>query len=66
LNIPVVQSFRSVNGEVPYSDVSSETALHIAAGYLNPQKSKVLLGILLAQGKNLTEISAAFAGSVDD
>ncbi|TGO51951.1 hypothetical protein BCON_0151g00250 [Botryotinia convoluta] len=63
LKIPIVQSTRAPNGEVPYSDVSSETALHIASGYLNPQKSKVLLGILLALEKNSTEISEAFAGS---
>ncbi|KAF7890015.1 uncharacterized protein EAF02_002430 [Botrytis sinoallii] len=63
LNIPIVQSTRAPNGEVPLSDVSSETALHIASGYLNPQKSKVLLGILLALEKNSTEISEAFAGS---
>ncbi|TGO55916.1 hypothetical protein BOTNAR_0234g00060 [Botryotinia narcissicola] len=63
LNIPIVQSTRAPNGEVPLSDISSETALHIASGYLNPQKSKVLLGILLALEKNSTEISDAFAGS---
>ncbi|TGO21062.1 hypothetical protein BPAE_0245g00120 [Botrytis paeoniae] len=63
LNIPIVQSTRAPNGEVPLSDISSETALHIASGYLNPQKSKVLLGILLALEKNSTEISEAFAGS---
>lgn len=63
LKIPVVQASRAQNGEVPYSDVSSETAMHIASGYLNPQKSKVLLSILLALDKNLTEISDAFAGS---
>ncbi|TGO33976.1 hypothetical protein BHYA_0218g00090 [Botrytis hyacinthi] len=63
LNIPIVQSTRASNGEVPLSDISSETALHIASGYLNPQKSKVLLGILLALEKNSTEISEAFAGS---
>ncbi|KAB8295326.1 hypothetical protein EYC80_007228 [Monilinia laxa] len=62
-NIPVVQSTRAPFGEVPLSDISSDTATHIASGYLNPQKSKVLLGILLALGKNITEISDAFSGS---
>lgn len=66
LQVPVVQSFRSVNGEVPLTDVSSTTASHIATGYLNPQKSRILLGLLLAHGKNLTEIATAFSGSVDD
>nr|UAJ75037.1 L-asparaginase [synthetic construct] len=64
LNIPIVQSSRAQNGEVPYSDISTETAMHIASGYLNPQKSKVLLSILLALDKNSTEISDAFSGSV--
>ncbi|KAF3765289.1 hypothetical protein M406DRAFT_60076 [Cryphonectria parasitica EP155] len=64
--IPVVQSFRTASGEVPLSDISSTTASHIASGYLNPQKSRILLGLLLAHGKNLTEIADAFSGSVDD
>ncbi|KAG4033898.1 hypothetical protein MFRU_004g03940 [Monilinia fructicola] len=62
-NIPIVQSTRAPFGEVPLSDISSDTATHIASGYLNPPKSKVLLGILLAEGKNITEISDAFSGS---
>ncbi|KAK4942889.1 hypothetical protein LTR10_017465 [Elasticomyces elasticus] len=66
LEIPIVQSFRTASGEVPLSDVSSTTASHIPSGYLNPQKSRILLGLLLAQGKNLTEIAAAFSPSVDD
>ncbi|KAI9647834.1 hypothetical protein NHQ30_004222 [Ciborinia camelliae] len=63
LNIPIVQSTRVENGEVPSSAIYSETAMRIASGYLNPQKSKVLLGILLALGKNPTEIRDAFSGS---
>ena len=66
LKIPVVQSFRTASGEVPLSDISSTTASHIASGYLNPQKSRILLGLLLAHGKNLTEIADVFAGSTDD
>ncbi|QSZ36746.1 hypothetical protein DSL72_006629 [Monilinia vaccinii-corymbosi] len=61
LNIPVVQSTRAPSGEVPLSDISSETAKHIASGYLNPPKSRVLLGILLALDKNIAEISDAFS-----
>ncbi|KAG0647559.1 L-asparagine amidohydrolase 1 [Hyphodiscus hymeniophilus] len=64
--IPIVQSTRAMSGEVPVSDVSSDSALHIASGYLNPMKSRILLGILLANGKNMTQISEAFAGSADD
>ncbi|PYH88939.1 L-asparaginase [Aspergillus ellipticus CBS 707.79] len=65
LEIPVVQSMRTVNGDVPLSDVSSDTATHIASGYLNPQKSRVLLGLLLAEGKNITEIAEVFALGTD-
>lgn len=62
-DIPVVQSTRAMSGEVPVTDISSTTATHIASGYLNPQKSRILLGLLLAQRKNITEISEAFAVS---
>lgn len=65
MEIPVVQSMRTVNGEVPLSDVSSDTATHIASGYLNPQKSRILLGLLLSQGKNITEIADVFALGTD-
>ncbi|CAD6444737.1 bc3f50b9-332b-4c8b-b272-0f414520cec8 [Sclerotinia trifoliorum] len=58
-NIPVIQSTRVQNGEVP--EFESETALRITSGYLNPQKSRVLLGILLALDKNITEIKDAFS-----
>ncbi|EXJ88747.1 L-asparaginase [Capronia coronata CBS 617.96] len=66
LKVPVVQSTRANSGEVPLSDIGSTTASHIASGFLDPQKSRILLGLLLAQGKNLTEISAVFHGSTDD
>ncbi|RFU28477.1 hypothetical protein B7463_g7856, partial [Scytalidium lignicola] len=65
-NIPVVQSTRAMSGEVPLSDIGSGSPLHIASGFLNPMKSRILLGILLAHGKNLTEIADAFAGSTAD
>jgi L-asparaginase len=51
-NVPVVQSMRINSGEVPLRDVSSQTAIHIASGYLDPEKSRILLGLLLAEGKN--------------
>lgn len=66
LQVPVVQSMRTNAGEVPLSDVSSDTATHIGSGFLDPQKSRILLGLLLAVGKNLTDIGAAFALSRDD
>ncbi|KAH9222652.1 L-asparaginase [Leptodontidium sp. 2 PMI_412] len=62
-NIPIVQSTRAMSGEVPTTGVASDTALHIASGYLNPMKSRILLGLLLAHGKNMNEIAEAFAPS---
>jgi L-asparaginase len=55
--IPVVASTRTGNGEVPSSDESAQ----IASGYLNPAKSRILLGLLLAEGKSVQEIHEAFA-----
>ncbi len=55
-----------MSGEVPISDISSTTALHTAAEYLNPMKSRILLGLLLTHGKNVTEIADAFVGSTAD
>ncbi|PKY00418.1 L-asparaginase [Aspergillus campestris IBT 28561] len=60
-SIPVVQSFRTGSGEVPYAEIASTSSTHIASGYLNPQKSRILLGLLLAEKKSLTEIAGAFA-----
>ncbi len=64
-DIPIVQSTRAMSGEVPSSGVASESALHIASGYLNPMKSRILLGLLLAHGKNITEVADAFAPSTN-
>jgi len=54
-----------MSGEVPTSDVSSDTALHIASGYLNLMKSRILLGILLAHWNYITEIADTFPGSMN-
>ncbi|KAB8233533.1 asparaginase ahrA [Aspergillus alliaceus] len=56
-NIPIVASTRTGNGEVPSSDETTQ----IASGYLNPAKSRILLGLLLAEGKSVEEINEAFA-----
>ncbi|KAE8318627.1 Asparaginase/glutaminase [Aspergillus transmontanensis] len=55
-NIPIVASTRTGNGEVPTSAESSQ----IASGYLNPAKTRVLLGLLLAQGRSVEEVRAVF------
>jgi L-asparaginase len=46
--LPVVQRMRTNSGEVPLSDVSGQTAMHIASGCHNPEKSRILLDLLLA------------------
>ncbi|KAE8150309.1 Asparaginase/glutaminase [Aspergillus avenaceus] len=56
-DIPVVISTRTGNGEVPSSDETSA----IASGYLNPAKTRILLGLLLAEGKSLDDVKDAFA-----
>ncbi|KAL6231854.1 hypothetical protein BDW75DRAFT_32045 [Aspergillus navahoensis] len=54
--IPIVQSTRTGNGEVPYSAEGG-----ISSGFLNPAKSRILLGLLLAEGtKGVNEIRAVF------
>ncbi|KAL3439035.1 Asparaginase/glutaminase [Aspergillus tetrazonus] len=54
--VPIVQSTRTGNGEVPYSAEGG-----ISSGFLNPAKSRILLGLLLAQGgKGVEEIRAVF------
>lgn len=63
--IPVVRGSRATNGEVPSSSIASKTAMHIASGYLNPMKSRILLALLLAHGKNIGEIRDAFAPSTN-
>ncbi|KAL4872710.1 hypothetical protein BDV12DRAFT_125186 [Aspergillus spectabilis] len=52
---PVVRSTRTGSGEVPYSDSGS-----IASGFLNPPKARILLGLLLAKGKEFEEIREVF------
>lgn len=61
--IPIVQSYRTNAGEVPLSDVSSTTATHIGSGFYTPQKSRILLGLLLATDNSFADISSAFAQS---
>ncbi|KAJ5357302.1 hypothetical protein N7541_004460 [Penicillium brevicompactum] len=60
-NIPVVLSHRTVNGEVPTADIMGDNAkTQIASGMYNPQQSRVLLGLLLAEKKDLKEIREVF------
>ncbi|KAL2849118.1 Asparaginase/glutaminase [Aspergillus pseudoustus] len=55
---PIVRSTRSPSGEVPFSESGADG---ISSGYLNPQKARVLLGLLLAKGKSFSDILEVFA-----
>jgi L-asparaginase len=39
------------SGEVPVSDISSQTAMHIASSYLDPKKSRIMLGFAARSGE---------------
>lgn len=50
-----------MNGEVPTADLTGANAeTKIASGMFNPQQSRVLLGLLLAEKKGLKEIREVF------
>ncbi|KAJ5770605.1 uncharacterized protein N7511_002656 [Penicillium nucicola] len=60
-DIPVVLSHRTVNGEVPTADITGENSkTQIASGLFNPQQSRILVGLLLAEGKKVQEIRKVF------
>lgn len=60
-HIPIVLSHRTVNGEVPTADITGDSAkTRIASGMYNPQHARVLLGLLLAEGKKFEEIRTIF------
>ncbi|KAL4915660.1 Asparaginase/glutaminase [Aspergillus aurantiobrunneus] len=58
--IPVVLSHRTVNGEVPTATVTDNKKTQIASGIFNPQQARVMLGLLLAEGKGFEEIRKIF------
>jgi len=50
-----------VNGEVPTADITGDSAkTRIASGMYNPQQARVLLGLLLAEGKKFEDIRTIF------
>jgi L-asparaginase len=55
--LPMVASHRSPDGFVP----SADEDFAIASGFLNPQKSRVLLQLALTVGYGYEEIKNAFA-----
>ena len=58
--IPVVRSTRTGSGAVTTAALSYEKEGFLASGCLNPQKTRILLQLLLAAGKTQAEIAAAF------
>ncbi|CUM53183.1 unnamed protein product [Debaryomyces tyrocola] len=70
-NIPIIYSKRSMDGMVPVgslpniSNDKGETVEYnnaIASGYLNPQKSRILLQLCLSDGMEINEIKRVFKG----
>ncbi|KAH7064979.1 L-asparaginase [Macrophomina phaseolina] len=56
---PVVVSRRTVDGFVPKEDVDAPA---VAAGWLNPQKARILLQVAVDAGLGVEEIRAVFDG----
>lgn len=53
--IPIVQSTRAMSGEVPTSDVSSDSALHSMASWASNVKLRILLANLINSRKWVLE-----------
>lgn len=60
-NFPVVYSKRAMDGMVPTGSLP-DFPNAIAAGYLNPQKARILLQLCLYSDFSLNEIKAVFRG----
>ncbi|KAL6946634.1 L-asparaginase 1 [Hanseniaspora osmophila] len=61
LEIPVIYSKRSMDGMVPIVNVPNSINC-IASGYLNPEKSRILLQLCLYSQYSLKEIRESFNG----
>lgn len=59
---PIVYSKRSMDGMIPLAALPSSEANLIASGYLNPEKSRILLQLCLASGYSMDEIRLVFRG----
>lgn len=61
--IPVVYSKRSMDGMVPRGGMPSKNSSHlIASGYLNPQKTRILLQLCLNDEMCIEDIRRVFRG----
>lgn len=72
-NIPVVYSKRTQDGMVPKAslpktfrstttDLDTPFETNVASGYINPQKSRILLQLCLNDGMGIEQIKACFKG----
>ncbi|SCU84865.1 LAMI_0C09208g1_1 [Lachancea mirantina] len=66
VGIPVVYSKRSMDGMVPRANLPKPLPEKeynvIASGYLNPEKSRILLRLCLAEKHSISEIKEVFSG----
>ncbi|PSK41106.1 hypothetical protein C7M61_000778 [Candidozyma pseudohaemuli] len=61
--IPIIYSKRSMDGMVPRGSMPKNNNTYlIAGGYLNPQKSRILLQLCLNAGMDIKRIRKVFAG----
>lgn len=61
--LPIIYSKRSMDGMVPRGSMPKKNNTHlIAGGYLNPQKSRILLQLCLNAGMDIKRIRKAFRG----
>ncbi|QEU60861.1 Asp1 [Kluyveromyces lactis] len=66
LKVPIVYSKRSMDGMIPVANLplppSDPSSTIIASGYLNPEKSRILLQLCLKQQYNMEKIRTVFKG----
>ena len=61
-NKPIVYSKRSMDGMIPIANLPKDGNNVIASGYLNPEKSRILLQLCLLSNYSLDEIKCVFNG----
>ncbi|KAK5782166.1 hypothetical protein RI543_000090 [Arxiozyma heterogenica] len=61
-NKPIVYSKRSMDGMIPIANLPKNGNNVIASGYLNPEKSRILLQLCLLSNYSLDEIKCVFNG----
>ena len=61
-NKPIIYSKRSMDGMIPIANLPKNGANVIASGYLNPEKSRILLQLCLLSNYSIDEIKYIFNG----